>query len=161
MLLRSIYIVFLGILLATFIGVGIAAFYKAPKSPEYPTKLQSRTIPADVSKDASLAAQLDNEQIVYNNQQKEFVTRNELYNRNVSIISLIFAVLILILSLTFVKHIAVIADGLLLGSVLTLIYSIIRGFNSNDDIFRFLVVSVGLAFALIIGYIKFIQPAKK
>ena len=54
-----------------------------------------------------------------------------------------------------------IADGLLLGGVLTLLYSVIRGFGTEDNMFRFVVVSVGFAISLFLGYVKFIQPAKK
>lgn len=153
--------VFLGILLAIFVGVGIAAFYKAPTFPEYPTKLQSRTLPQDVSKDATLSAELDKEELAYSQKQKDYTKKNEIYNRNVSIIALIFAIMFLFLSLSFVKHILIIADGLLLGGVLTLIYSMIRGFGSNDEMFRFMVVSIGLLISLIIGYVKFIKPTAK
>lgn len=67
----------------------------------------------------------------------------------------------LILSLNFSKKIPVIADGLLLGGVLTLAYSVVRGFNTNDDVFRFLVVGAGVIIAMILGYIKFVKPSRK
>jgi hypothetical protein len=67
----------------------------------------------------------------------------------------------LIISLTLFKKILLIADGVLLGSVFTLIYGIIRGFNSGNNIFRFIVVSIGLAVSLFLGYIKFIKTSKK
>jgi hypothetical protein len=50
------------------------------------------------------------------------------------------------------------ADGILLGGVFTAAYSIIRGLMSEDSRFRFLIVAVGLAIALILGYLKFIRP---
>jgi hypothetical protein len=62
--------------------------------------------------------------------------------------------------LIFFKKIMVIADGVLLGGVLTLTYSIVRGFNTNDDIYRFLVVGAGLAAAMILGYLKFVKNIK-
>jgi hypothetical protein len=41
---------------------------------------------------------------------------------------------------------------------LTLIYSVIQGFGTEDNMFRFLVVSAGLFISLVLGYIKFIKP---
>ena len=70
-----------------------------------------------------------------------------------------FAILYLLVGLLLAKRLAIISDGLLLGGVLTLIYSIIRGFGANDDIFRFLVVSVSLLLALGLGYTKFVRTA--
>lgn len=64
------------------------------------------------------------------------------------------------MSLTVVKNLIYIADGVLLGGVLTLLYSIVRGFGSQDTMFRFVVVSIGLVIALLLGYIKFIKPNK-
>ncbi len=88
---------------------------------------------------------------------KTYFQASQLYNRNVSIISVTAAVIILVASLTLFKRILLIADGLLLGGVLTLIYSIIRGFGTEDNMFRFIVVLIGLITALILGYIKFIR----
>jgi len=56
--------------------------------------------------------------------------------------------------------IKMIADGILLGGVFTTAYGIIRGFMSDSSQFRFLVVTMGLLIALILGYVKFIRPSK-
>ncbi len=162
MLIKYVYIVFVGILLAAFVGVGIDAFYKGPEAPEYPTELQY----AEISRpgepvDATVAAERQKLQMKNDEAFKEFRKLDEVYQRNVSIISLIGAVIILVISLTLVKQIMVLADGLLLGGVLTLGYSVIRGFGSNDDMVRFMVVSASLLIALILGYIKFVKPSLK
>lgn len=160
MLIKYVYIVFLGLILATFVGVGIAAFYKGPVYPETPATLKySRPYPEVATSTPS--AEYIKEQEAFDKKSKEFQTANENYNRYVSMIALGFAVLMLIISLTFVKKILIIADGVLLGGVATLVYSIVRGFNSNDDIYRFLVVSVGLGAAMVLGYIKFVAPKSK
>jgi len=135
---KIVYTLFIGILLATFIGVGIAAFYPSPKSPEF------KFAPAP-----------------YYPPQDAYMKLSQDYNRNVSIISLVAAILILIISLTVFKSLPVIADGLLLGGVLTLIYSIVRGFNSQDEKFRFIVVTIGLIIAILLGYNKFIRGGSK
>jgi hypothetical protein len=71
-----------------------------------------------------------------------------------------FAVVMVVLGLVFAKKILVIPDGLVLGGVGTLVYSIIRGFNAHDDMFRFTIVAVSLLITLLIGYIKFVKSTK-
>ncbi|MDD5416089.1 MAG: hypothetical protein PHE48_03760 [Candidatus Daviesbacteria bacterium] len=151
MILKFVYIIFIGILLAAFVGVGIAAFYPGPKSPEPPLSIKYCP-PKDV-----VSPEVKQEQEKFDAEEKIFMEKDKIYNRNVSIISLAAAITILIISLTFAKAILVIADGMLLGGVLTLIYSIVRGFASEDAKFRFLVVSIGLVIALFLGYLKFIK----
>jgi hypothetical protein len=160
MFLKYAYVIFIGVLLATFIGVGIAAFYKGPKSPDYPASLKFPQ-PAQIGIEATISAQQRKEQEMFDGEQKAFQSKYEEYNKIVSIIALSAAVLILVLSLTILKTLPVIADGAILGGVLTLIYSIVRGFNANDDIFRFFVVSIGLIVALSLGYLKYIKVLTK
>lgn len=155
MLIKYVYIVFIGILLAAFVGVGIAAFYKGPTAPDYPFSLKYQD-PA-VTRLATESAQMKIDQEKYDSEFKQFQKLEEQYNKNVSIMAIVAAIIMLVVSLTLFKQILVIADGLLLGGVLTLSYGIVRGFGSNDDIFRFLVVSAGLIVALILGYIKFVK----
>jgi len=159
MLIKYVYIVFLGLILATFVGVGIAAFYKGPQYPETPATLKYPRYP-EVST-GTPSAEYIKEQEAFDEQSKEFQDQNNAYSRNVSMIALGFAVVMLVVSLVFLKNLPVIADGVLLGGVLTLAYSIIRGFNSNDDIYRFLVLGVGLITAMVLGYLKFVAPQNK
>lgn len=157
MILKIIYAVFIGVLFAILVGVGIQAFYPSPKEPEYPSALK---IPREGGLSESVFLEMKQEQEDYDHKFKIFQDEQKIYNRNVSIITVIFAVLTLSVSLTLFKKILIIADGVLLGGVLTLLYSIGRGFNSGDDKFRFGVVLVGFIVAVVLGYIKFIKPAK-
>ena len=157
MLIKYVYIVFLGLILATFVGVGIAAFYKGPTYPETPSTLKYER-PYTDPQTGTPSAEFIKEDQEFQAKSKQFQTENDTYNRNVSMLSLGFALAMLVISLAFFKKIMVIADGLLLGGVLTLAYSIIRGFNTNDDIFRFLVTGAGLIVAMVLGYLKFVAP---
>lgn len=158
MILKLAYTLFIGILLALFIGVGIAAFYPQPTSPDYPVSLK---VPYDIQPDSTKSAEFERQQERYDRLSEQYQEQLELYNKNVSLLSLGFSVLYLILGLLLSKKLTIISDGVLLGSVLTLLYSIIRGFGANDDVFRFLVVAGGLAIALVLGYIKFVRPSQK
>ncbi len=159
MFLRIAYTIFIGILLATFVGVGIAAFYPSPKQPKqdmfpYAEKIDSELTPEE--KKVQVAQQEKNQK-----EWEAFSEANKEYSRDVSVISLVASVIMLGLGLTLVRKIYMMSDGLLLGGVLTLVYSIIRSFNSNNNQFQFIVVSVGLIAALSLGYIKFVKPHEK
>ena len=156
MILKYIYTIFLAMLLVTFVGVGIAAFYKGPKQPEYPIGLSY----PEISEKSSESAVIREEQIRYDKTQRNFQKENEIYSKNVSTLSVAAALIILVLSITFLSKIDFISDGLLLGGVFTLIYSIIRGFSAGDEIFRFIVVAIGLFVAIFLGYWRFVRKSK-
>lgn len=152
-MLKVLYTVFLAILLAFFIGLGIEAFYPSPKPPEYPAALQyAGKAPSEFN------AEQMKLQKGYDDAQKDFTSKNSIVSRNTSVIATVFSVIILIFSLTLLLKISIMSDGFLLGGLLTLLYGIIRGFGSDNNKFRFLMVSVGLLVALVLGYIKFIRP---
>lgn len=157
MVIRWLYTIFLAAILVTFVGVGIAAFYKAPKSPEYPIGLSYPQISLEKSSDS---AQMRADQTKFDKEQRVFQKSNEVYNKNVSSIAMIASLLILILSISLLSKILYLSDGLLLGGVLTLGYSIIRGFGSGDEMFRFIVVTIGLVVVVFLGYWKFVRNFK-
>lgn len=160
--IRFAYMLFLGLLVATFIGVGVAAFYKPPKMPGSDMVSPARVVPdAKVNPEsATQSAEAVVQDTAYQKEWEAFSEKQKIYDRNVSAIVLGFAVALFVVSLLFFKKILIISDGLLMGSVFTLIYSIVRGFNSQDEIFRFFVVSIGLVIALILGYLKFVKSTK-
>lgn len=158
MILRLIYTLLVGVFLAIFVGVGISAFYEAPKYPDMPAVLKYCT--AEV-KNAPQYIEFRKQAEEFDKLEKGYFQEDKLYNRNVSIIAISFAILLVIASLTLFKKILLIADGILLGGVFTLIYSVMRGFGSENLKFEFLVVSIGLTTTLVLGYIKFIKSSKK
>ena len=156
MILRIIYTLFIGIFLAVFVGVGISAFYKGPVYPEMPAVLRYCSVDL---KNASQYADLRLQAETFDKAEKIYRDTSQIYNRNVSIIAVLAAVMLVVASLTLLRKILLIADGILLGGVLTLLYSTMRGFETQDTRFLFLVVSVGLIISLVLGYIKFIKSA--
>ena len=156
MILRLIYTLFIGVFLAIFVGVGISAFYKGPTPPDMPATLKycSPEIGQNAAKFAEFKTQAD----AYDTLEKKFQKQLQVYNRNVSLIAILAATALVIVSLTFLRTILLISDGILLGGVFTLLYSVIRGFSAEDTRFQFFVVSVGLLISLVLGYIKFIKP---
>jgi hypothetical protein len=155
MIVKFIYTIFLGILVALFIGLGIDTFYPAPEGPEYPVELRSAT------PEENKSAEFDQIRDRYEQEQQQYQEKLDEHNKNVSIIAIASSILLLVVSLVFLNQIKIIADGVLLGGVFTTIYSIIRGLMTDISQFRFLIVTVGLIIALVLGYIKFIKSGKK
>lgn len=155
MIIKNIYTLFIGLMLAVLIGVGIDAFYVRPKAPEYNNEaiyFKSEIAPSaeEIEKEKELSRKYQEN---YNEYQKVL----GVYNRNVSVIASLFSVILLVVSLTWLKKLELLSDGLLLGGLLTQGYSVILGFQSQNSQFRFLVVLVCLVISLIVGYIKFIK----
>ena len=153
-MIKPIYTIFLALLIALFVGLGIATFYPGPKVPQYPVELDQ------VKQGCEETLEQQTLRKEFNQTQNQFIEESKPYNRNVSIISLVASIIILVLSLTLLAKIKMIADGILLGGVFVTAYSIIRGLMSEDSQFRFLIVTIGLIIALVLGYVKFIRPKK-
>jgi len=153
-MIKILFSILLGVLLAFFIGLGIEAFYPTEKFPEAPSELQYQ-------KGEPTQQQLDLQK-EQDAKIKAYQERNEKHARNISMIAIAASILFMALSLTVLQKLSsVFPDGFLIGSILTLIYGIIRGFESSDNKFRFLIVTVGLLAAFVLGYIKFIRQETK
>ncbi|MFH1714168.1 MAG: hypothetical protein ABH831_01055 [Candidatus Nealsonbacteria bacterium] len=151
-MIKPLYTIFLALLVALFVGLGIDTFYQGPEAPQYPIELDGERVNYEETIEQQT---LRND---FNQAQNQFLEEFKSYSRNVSIISLVAAIIILILSLTLLAKIEMIAEGILLGGVFVTAYSIIRGFMSDSSEFRFLIITIGLIIALVLGYIKFIRP---
>lgn len=145
-MLKVIYALFFGLLLATFVGVGIDTFYRQPLAPEPPVSFERKAAPTD----ADLK-----EETAFREVQKAFEAKISVYNRNLSMIVLAFAVLFLVVGLAFATRLDILADGFLFGGVFSLLYSIGRGLAAQDPTYRFLVVTIGLIVVGLLGYFKF------
>jgi hypothetical protein len=143
-MIRYIYTFFVGLFLAIFIGMGIAVFYPAPLSPE-PPPYYGQTMT-----DSEKKAQSD-----FEVKQKAYDKELWRYNRNASVIILSCAVIVLAISLSFADKIGIIADGLLLGGIFTLLYGVGRGMATDSNKYRFLIATIGLTVTLVLGYLKF------
>ena len=154
-MIKLVYTIFLSLLIALFVGFGIDTFYPGPESPQYPLELDQP------KEGCELTIEQQTIQAEFNQAQEKFMAESKIYNRDVSIIALIASIIILVVSLTFLSKIKMIADGILLGGVFTTAYGIIRGVMSGSSYFRFLIITVGLIIAFVLGYIKFIRPRKE
>lgn len=154
-MLITVYKLFLGLLLAAFVGIGIAAFAPEPKFPEPPARMLAPGPNAEPSPEA----QREFEE--FQSASRAHRVAMAEYSRNVSAISAVASIAILILSLTALRRIELFSDGFLLGGILTFAYSVVRGVGAEDNTFRFIIVALGLAIALGLGYIRFVQSSAK
>lgn len=149
-ILSGVYTLFLGLLLALFIGFGVDTFYPGPTSPEYPVELTTyngKTMTPDQEE-----AQREFE-LKMNQYNKEMMP----YNRNVSMVALSAAIVLLVTSLIFERRIKIISDGVMTGSFFTLIYGIGRAFASQNSKYVFVFVAIGLVVVLYLGYRYFLR----
>jgi len=153
-ILKLIYTFFLGLLLAIFIGIGTNTFYESPTAPTYPIEVKNNNGELTDGQTA-LQVTYENKMETYNNKT---IT---VYNRNVSIITLSAATILLVLSLLLKKKkIKIITDGVMLGGLFTLIYSLIIGFSAQDNNYSFIAATVGLIVVLYLGYHRFVRQQK-
>ncbi|MDO8335739.1 MAG: hypothetical protein Q7T74_03085, partial [Candidatus Saccharibacteria bacterium] len=120
-LLRLVYTFFLGLIIAVFVGMGIATFYESPKAPEYPVLSEAQLNKTEGSPEVNA------QQVKYEQDYRAYEKVAQVYHRNVSIISMVFAVILLIISFLLERKNSVITNGVMLGGVFVLIYSIGRG----------------------------------
>lgn len=148
-MLKLVYTFFLGLLLAIFIGVGINTFYVAPEAPEYPIGIYNY---GKEPSDEQLATER-----AFEEKSRQHDEDMKPYSRNVSIITLAGSVVLLAVSLIYEKKMKFIADGVMLGGLFTLFYSIIRSFVSEDSKFVFATVTTGLVVVVYLGYHRFVR----
>jgi len=121
----------LGVLLAIFVGVGINTFYPGPKVPEFPIELNT------YGKEQSLTPKQIAVQKDWDKKTEQHNKNMKPYNQNVSIVTLTAAIVLLVTSMVFEKRIKIIADGVMIGGLFTLLYSLGRGFASENSKYVF------------------------
>jgi len=80
--------------------------------------------------------------------------------RTTSIILVIFATLILVISLALSEKLRVISNGLLLGGLFTMVYGVGWVIFSGNSVARFVVIAFALAVTIGLGYVKFVRQRK-
>jgi len=148
-IIKFIYTFFVGILIALFVGVGVNTFYPGPVAPEY-------SYQNDVDTKESQEAQND-----YTTRYEEYNESAQEYSMIVSIIVLCASVLLLVGGIIYEKKLQFISNSIILGGLFTLIYSISRGFASENNVYSFIAVTIGLVLVIYLGYHKFVRVDKK
>lgn len=128
--LSVLYVIFVGIILTLTTGFGIAAFYPAPLSPVYPTALQKLNMPesclrtpeqAQTPECLKIQAQQEQDNQKFQEEQRVYQNKYASYTRTTIFFGMTVGAIFTILSLTQIKKSKLIAHGLMLAGVLTML----------------------------------------
>ena len=163
----------IAIVLMSFVAYGISVFYPSPKyedfcgeiaKPYYSNKTsceadggkwQSRNYPCAVADVGKVTAETCPEGYCDADFRcrTEFEARNEVYNRNVFFLSLVFGLLAIITGVTL--GLESVSAGIMGGGVLLVLYGIIRYWGELGKYWRLFLLGLVLAALIWIGYKKF------
>jgi len=178
MVIKVLYSIFLGALVVLFVGWAMAALYPTPQwETEYPTVQQYESLTrARTAQELELLSPTERKAKLqeYEAKSKEaeareserqklqaaLQTKRQVHDRNVSLIALLVSVIVVVMGVGFSVKLPVISEGLLLGGLFTLIYSIGWSFVRSPRN-AVIPVGVGLIMTLAIGYRMFVRGAKK
>lgn len=149
-MIKLLYIVFMGALLALFVGFGIATFYAEPQQPKSPDLSYAQEPTA-----ADKRVMQD-----YDKKMNAYIAARKPYYRTVAVIAFIAAVVFVALGILLEGRLGLLADSLMLGGLFVLVYSLVRSFASANSKFSFAVITGGLVITLALGYYRFVKPAR-
>jgi hypothetical protein len=162
--LQTIFSFFLGLMVVAFVGVGVNTFYPSPtetyqkQQQEISRKMEALNFKSSgASTDATTQAQMAVLQAQQNKLQDKIDAEMKVWARNTSIILVLFATLVMGVSLLLSDQLRVISNGLLLGGLFTMLYGAGWVIFSGNSFARFAVILFALVVALGLGYLKFVR----
>jgi len=166
--LQTIFSFFLGLMVLAFIVVGVITFYPSPNQDrdvkmEQLNRQQQAIYSANDGKTLSAEdqAQVDDIQ----KQIDAIILANEaeyeIWARNVSIVLIMFATLVMGVSLIRSEQLRVISNGLLLGGLFTMVAGVVWVLTSGESIARFVVILFAFVITLGLGYVKFVRQREE
>lgn len=149
--MRTVYSLFLGALLALFVGLGITTVSPAPEEPEAPAAVVL------AQEDGELTPEEEQQWIDHERDLDAWEDATMAHSRDVGVAALVCAVVLLVLGLLVERRSPVLANGILFGGLFTLFHSIVRSLLSQDTVVTFAVVTVSLVLVLALGYRRFVD----
>jgi hypothetical protein len=164
--LRTIFSIFLGLMLTVFFGIGVYTFHPPPTEFEDQIKeLNSQEQVIKTTKKASELTVSDRDQLeTIALKRRDLIVEAEEARKpwclSTSIILIIFSTLTLVISLARAVQFQVVSNGLLLGGVFTMLYGVGWIAFTGTSITRFLVMTAALMVTLVLGYIRFVRKGR-
>lgn len=161
--LQTIFSFFLGLMVLAFIGIGVNTFYPQPQEryQEQLDELYRSQEPKNRLPYEELTAaerkEFDAVQEEINVIQDKIQEEQKAWARNTSIVLILFATLVMGVSLVRSEQLRVISNGLLLGGLFTMIYGVGWVIFSGESVARFAVVVFAFAISIALGYVKFVR----
>jgi hypothetical protein len=150
-ILRTVHTFLLGLLLALFVGLGIATVHPGPAEPVPPAAV------ATARESRELAPEEQQQWAAYERERESWEESSLRYSRDVGVAALVASVALLAAGLGVERRRPVLAQGILLGGLFTLLHSVVRSLVSQDTVASFAVVTVALAVVLLLGYRRFVD----
>ncbi len=150
-------------MVTAFVGVGVYTFHPSPDEGlnQQIEDLNRREQALRNAKPADELTTADRNELQEitderNALREEIEAVLEPWMRSTSIILIVFATLVMAISLVRADQLPVISNGLLLGGVFTMVYGVGWIVATDTSVSRFFVMTVALAITLALGYIRFV-----
>lgn len=162
--LQTIFGFFLGLMVTSFVGVGVYTFYPPPDRPlrdritslnRQQQEVRATKAPDDLS--AEDRARIQDLQRELDALQDQSQAADEAWGRRTSIILIALATVAMAVSLLRAVQLPVINNGLLLGGVFTMVYGVGWVIATDSSAARFFVMTAALAITLGLGYVRFVR----
>lgn len=150
-IVRTVYTFFLGALLALFVGLGVTTVHPGPEEPEPPRSI------ALAQETRELTPEEQQQWAGYELERRAWEREFMRHSRDVGVATLAVSVVLLAVSLAVERRRPVLAQGILLGGLFTLLHSVVRSLVSQDTLVTFGVVTVALVVVLYLGYHRFVD----
>jgi len=166
-MLRTIFALFLGLMLTAFVGVGVYTFHPPPA--RFDNELRDLGRQEQALRDARAPNELTSAE--RDSLQAMERRRNGLIDaaaaaripwaRATSIILIVVATLAMATSLIGADRLQVISSGLLLGGVFLMLYGVGWIIATDTSVARFVVITIALAITLALAYARFVRRARR
>jgi hypothetical protein len=162
--LQTIFSFFLGLMVTAFIGVGVYTFYPSPQQQSNDrirqlrreeTAIRANRPLTDITPEERARMQVLTDSINALTDAGRVEIRA--WGRTTSVVLIAFATLAMAVSLLRGAQLPVIANGLLLGGVFTMVYGVGWIIATDTSVVRFLVMTAALAITLSLGYARFVR----
>lgn len=164
--LKTIFSFFLGLMLTSFVGVGVYTFHPPPD--RFDARMDELTKDEQAIRGSKAYSELLEEERAEIDEIRR--QRGELLEQmkearkgwclSTSIILIVFSTLTLVVSLVRAEQLQVISNGLLLGGVFTMLYGVGWIAFTGTSVLRFVVMTVALAITLGLGYVRFVRRGR-
>jgi len=166
--LQTIFSFFVGLMVLAFIGVGVNTFYESPQqrySAEQEQLFRDQQAITGIKQDPGQLtgadkAKYEEIQKKIDALQKKTQAEMEVWSRNTSIILVVFATIVMGVSLVRADQLRVLSNGLLLGGLFTMLYGTGWVIFSGSSTARFAVVLFAFVVTIGLGYVKFVRGKK-
>ncbi|MGX5358041.1 hypothetical protein [Kocuria sp. KH4] len=147
----TVYAVVLGALIALFVGLGVSTVHPGPREPQAAPELVA------AQEVRELTAEEQQQWAGHLRDREVWEERFLRHSRDVGLMVLVVAVVLLGLGLLVGRRGPVLGDGILLGGLFTLLHSVVRSLISQDTLVGFGVVTASLVAVLFLGYRRFVD----